>query len=93
MKNLFRNIFSPLLNKFEAGDGAYAYKKSHRVILNIVGCLFMFLAVCIFTAGVSFAQIGAAFPGLIFLAVSITCLVVGTLGNDRAVAKIWGSLR
>ena len=31
------------------------------------------------------------FPVLIFGGSGIICVVVGTVGSDRAVAKIWGS--
>ena len=91
MKSLLRKLFSPLLNIFESGEGPYSYRKSHRVALNIVGSLFIFLSLAVLGAGISFEQAGAALPGLIFIAVGVTCFVVGTLGSDRAVAKIWGN--
>ena len=91
MKELLRKIFSPILTNFEQGEGAYAYKASHRSILVIVGGLFFVLSLSIIAAGLAFSQLGAAVPGLVFFAVGTTCLVVGGLGTDRAVAKIWGS--
>jgi len=57
----------------------------------VVGFLFTVLSVSIFVAGVVFSQIGAIIPGLIFIGVGATCLVVGSLGSNRAVSKIWGN--
>lgn len=91
MKSILRKLLSPLLNYFESGEGKYSYKKSHRVILIVVGSLFLFLTISVMAAGIAFSQISAVLPGLIFLSVSITCLAVGALGTDRAVSKIWGS--
>ncbi|MFT5425389.1 MAG: putative permease [Gammaproteobacteria bacterium] len=91
MKQILRKIFLPLLKIFEAGEGSFSYKKSHRTILLVVGCLFWVLSISVVIAGISFDQMGAALPGLIFFAVGFTCLVVGALGTDRAVSKIWGS--
>ncbi len=86
-----KKLFSPILNYFESGDEPYAYKPSHRVILFVVGSLFLLLAIGLVALGVGFSQLGAVFPFLIFFAVAVTCLVVSALGSDRAVAKIWGS--
>ncbi len=91
MKSLLRKLFSPLLNIFESGDEPYAYKKSHRTILKVVGGLFLFLATAVFGTGYALAQAGVILPGLVFLALGLTCVIVGTLGTDRAVAKMWGN--
>jgi hypothetical protein len=91
MKTLLRKIFSPILNYFESGDDEYNYKPSHRIILNIVGCLFLFLSSVILIYGFTYSQMGSLIPGIIFLSVSIICIVVGSLGNERAVSKIWGN--
>jgi hypothetical protein len=91
MKEKLRKLCSPLLVHFESGDSDYLYKRSHRVVLVVMGCLFGVLSVSIFIAGISFSQIMALLPGLIFFGVSFTCLVVGILGSNRAVSKIWGS--
>jgi len=83
-------ITSPILNMFEQGDGAYAYEKSYRVILLIVGVLFSVLAaglgIVIFLSG----RFGAFLPFLIFSGAALVCLVVSLKGSDRAVSKIWG---
>lgn len=90
MKAFFRKIFLPLLSYFEAGDDDYNYKPSHRTILIVVGGLFMFLAGFGMTMGFVTAQLAAAFPALVFFIVASVCFIIGSLGNDRAVAKIWG---
>lgn len=91
MKAFLRKVFSPLLNIFESGEEPYAYKKSHRTILKVVGGLFLFLASVVFGLGYLSAQAGALLPGLVFLVVGFTCVVVGALGSDRAVSKMWGN--
>jgi len=91
VKVFLRKICSPLLNIFESGDEPYTYKKSHRTILNVVGGLFLFLTAAVSGAGYVFSQAGAVLPGFIFFAVGLTCIVVGVLGTDRAVAKLWGN--
>jgi len=90
VKQLIRTIFSPLLNLFESGDSPYLYKSSHRKILIVMGVLFVGLGSLVF----AFAQgqdPAYLFPVLIFGGSGIICVVVGTVGSDRAVAKIWGS--
>lgn len=91
MKPLPRSIFSPILNIFESGEGEYSYKSSHRTILIIVGGLFLFLSMISISIAVSTGNMGGLLPGLVFFLVGLTSEVVGLLGSDRAVAKIWGS--
>ena len=91
MQSSMRKFFSPILSYFEADLGAYKYKKSHRTILIVVGCLFLFLALVSVGAALVTSIMGAAIPFLVFVLVGLVCLVVGGLGTDRAVAKIWGT--
>lgn len=91
MREGLRVLFAPLLRVFESGDGAYKYKPSHRTILMAVGGLFLLLATLSLVAAISAAQAVAFFPFLIFFAGSVVCLVIGAVGSDRAVAKIWGN--
>ena len=91
MKAFLKKLFSPVLNPFEQGEEEFLYKSSHRVILLIVGGLFLVLSAGGLAAGILFNQLGAALPILIFFAVGACCIIVGSLGSDRAVAKIWGS--
>lgn len=90
MKLLLRKLLSPILNVFESGDEEFAYKKSHRVILIVMGILFTGLAslVLFFAQG---EELGYFIPVIVFGGVGLLCLAVGFLGTERAVAKIWGS--
>ncbi|BFM18270.1 hypothetical protein R50073_44530 [Maricurvus nonylphenolicus] len=93
MKSLLRQVCAPVLTIFESGDGDYAYKPSHRIVLIVMGCLFSGLAamvVALMLLG-SGGDPGYAIPALVFGGAGLVSLIVGTLGNDRAVAKIWGS--
>ena len=91
MKSALRKLFSPLLNLFEGGDQPYSYRKSHRVILIVVGCLFLILSGGLTAIGMLFAQAAVILPVVVFFSVSFTALVIGGLGTDRAVSKIWGN--
>ncbi len=90
MKDALRKIFKPLLDIFESGDDPYKVQPSHRKILIVVSILFSGLALLVLFLAQG-EDPGYLFPVLIFGGVGFTGLVVGTLGNDRAVAKIWGS--
>lgn len=89
-KNLIK-IFWPVLRFFETGTPDSSYKHSHRMALIFVGILFLFLAV---VAGVSaqyVEEMGGAIPVVVFSGIGLVSLIVGTLGSNSAVCKIWGS--
>jgi len=90
MKEQLRSLFSPVLNLFEKGAEPYIYKPINRKILIVMGLLFSGLAAAVlyFTPG---ADAGYLLPVIVFSIVGLVCLAVGFLGNDRAVAKIWGN--
>jgi hypothetical protein len=92
MKAFLRTLFAPILNIFESGQDEYAYNPSHRLILIVVGSLFSFLAgVVIAMMIVDSSDPGYAIPAIVFGGAGLVSLIVGALGNERAVAKIWGS--
>lgn len=91
MKNTLRKLFSPLLNIFEQGDSPYYYKSMSRKILIAMGLMFSAIAVFIIVYIINHSAYGYSLPAIIFSSVALTCLIVGTLGNERAVAKIWGN--
>ena len=91
MKTLLRKLFSPILNIFEKGDEAYVYKSLNRKILLVIGVLFFGLASAVAYLAFDNGDPGFALPVLVFAAISLVTLVVGLLGNERAVAKIWGN--
>lgn len=86
-----RKIFSPILNHFESGEEEINYKKSHRTILVAVGVLFLILSTLSIILAVYTMQGAAAIPVIVFFSIGLVCFVIGFLGNDRAVAKVWGN--
>ncbi len=92
MKQFLRQLFSLILTPLESGTEPYAYKPSHRKILIVVSCLFIFLATTVFVMAQG-QDAGYYFPVIIFGVVGFTGLVVGICGEDRAVAKLWGSTK
>lgn len=91
MRNVLTKVFWPILKFFETNEAPTSYKKSHRVILNIVGSLFIVLSLG--SAGASYVSGGldSLIPVIIFFSVGLVAIVVGSLGSDAAVAKIWGN--
>ena len=91
MKKLVIRLSTPILNYFESLEGEFSYKKSHRNILIIVGFLFLAISLGSLYLAIQESRIGGAIPAVIFLLAGVVCEVVGFLGSDRAVAKIWKS--
>lgn len=91
MKDQLRNVFAPILNRFEKGSEPYKYDSTHRKITIAVGALFIVLAGVSVYLTVITAGFGALIPFLAFGGVGCVSLIVGVLGNDRAIAKIWGT--
>ena len=90
MKTQLRKIFWFVLNFFEQGDEPYNYKPLHRTILIVVGVLFNLLCLVSLYLSGDTEGYGFLLPVIVFFTVSFVCLVVGILGNERAVAKMWG---
>lgn len=90
MKNALRLLFSPILAIFEQGEGAYNYKPLNRKILLFIGVMFAGLAYLVLMFVPEGVGISYLIPVIVFGLVALIALVVGLLGNDRAVAKIWG---
>lgn len=91
MKGFFIKLFGFVLNRFEKGDGPFAYKSSSRVILLVVGLLFSGLSGGSLYISLARGDASAFVPVIVFLAVGGVCLIVGLLGSDRAVATLWGN--
>ncbi len=90
MKQKLRALFSPILNLFESGTEPFTYKPSHRVILIAMGSIFSGLATLVFFIAQG-EDPGYLLPVLVFGGIGLMSLLVGLIGTDRAVAKIWGS--
>jgi len=91
-KDNLRKLFAPVLKPFESGEGSYDYKPSHRKILLIVGGLFTSLALLVLILALG-QDLAYLLPVLVFGGVGLLSLIIGLLGNDRAVAKIWNARR
>ncbi len=89
MKQTLRKVFSPILNIFESGEEQFTYQASHRTILIVLGLLFMVLSTGAYYATKNAADIGGLFPVIVFFSIGVVCEIVGLLGTDQAVAKIW----
>ncbi|CAA6826067.1 MAG: Unknown protein [uncultured Thiotrichaceae bacterium] len=92
MKAILRSLFSPLLTVFESGAEDYEYKPSHRTILLVMGSLFLGLAALVLWSAIGH-DIVYFLPVVVFGTLGFVSLIIGLLGNDRAVAKIWSSRR
>lgn len=55
-----------------------------------MGCLFSALATLVFWLALE-SEPGYLIPVTVFGCIGIVSLIVGLLGTDRAVARIWGS--
>lgn len=91
MKDQLRKAASPLLDLFERGDQPYSVKPSHRTILLATSMLFLGLSGAITWVALGQDELTYLIPALVFGSVALVGLIVGLLGNDRAVAKIWGN--
>lgn len=89
MKVFMRKVFSPILNMFEAGEGDYTYRPSHRKILIILGGLCFVLSSGSVFLTISASELGGILPSAFFFITGLVCQIVALLGTDRAVARIW----
>lgn len=90
MKGILTKLFWPILSFFETGEEPVDYKKSHRVVLNILGSVFLLLSMGSIWAGRASGELGALVPVVVFFSLGLVAVVLGTLGSNGAVSKIWG---
>jgi hypothetical protein len=93
MNKRLRYFFSFILKPLEKGSEPIQVNPLNRKVLIVMGCLFFVLGAGSLTAFLmlEISDKTYLFPAAVFFIVAILCLIVGCLGNDRAVAKIWGS--
>lgn len=91
MKSFLRKLFSPILSYYESGNKQYSYKASHRTILMVFGVLCLFLSFVSGYISYTFGEIVGAIPCLVFFSIGAVCEIIGTLGTDKAVARVWGN--
>lgn len=89
MKETLRKICSPILNHFESGEDQYNYKASHRTILNVAAVLFWAFSLYSLLIFIKAEKYEGLVPVAIFIIAGTVCGIVGYLGSDKAVAKIW----
>lgn len=89
MKNVLRKLFAPILNPLENAEGEYAYSPSHRTVLKIMGFLFMGIAAVAAYFALKIDVMEGFLPVVLFGGIGLWCEIVGFLGNDKAVSKIW----
>ena len=91
MKNLLRRLCQPILAPLEKGNEPYSYKPLNRKVLIFISILFFTLAILVAYVSYGKGEPGYLLPVVVFSLIAVVGLVVGLLGSDRAVAKIWGS--
>ncbi|MGH1428781.1 MAG: hypothetical protein ACRBEE_12630 [Arenicella sp.] len=93
MKKTLRTLFGFILTPLERGEADFKKNPLGRKVLIIIGLLFSSLGGAVFTAIhlLKLHDLGYLIPGVVFTTVGVLCLIVGCLGNDRAVAKVWGN--
>lgn len=90
MKDTLIKLFWPILRVFEEGDGSYESRPMHRTILFVMGALFLSLSAISLYFSMAIGEVAGAVPVLAFLCIGGLCLIVGFLGSDRAVGRLWG---
>ncbi|NVK25641.1 MAG: hypothetical protein HWE10_11990 [Gammaproteobacteria bacterium] len=84
-------LFHALHSFLKSEKGAEHYKKSHRVVLNVVGSLFIILASSAGYAASFADDLGYYIPVVVFYLLGFGCLIVGIWGSNGAVGKMWGA--
>lgn len=90
-KDLARRLFAPLLGPLEGGDRAYTYTPRARLILWVVGLLFLGLASALALFMPKAIDVAVYVPISIFGLVGLFAIIVAWLGSERAIAKVWGN--
>lgn len=90
MRSTLTKIFWPILKRFETNVEPANYKKSHRVALNVLGVLFIFLSLVSGWAAFSVVGLSSLIPVIVFFSVGLVAVIVGSLGSTGAVSKMWG---
>ncbi|MGO2235178.1 hypothetical protein B6N13_22850 [Marinomonas sp. UCMA 3892] len=89
MKDVLRKICSPVLGIFESGEGDFDYKSSHRTILIVLGLLCFLIGSVSLVMTLMTGEAAGIIPIMVFFLMGLVCEIVGLLGSDRAVARIW----
>ncbi len=91
MKDLLKNVLSPILNIFENNNDEFVYRSLNRKIVLFISSVFFLLAFALPVFLPQLIAMGFWFVMLVFGSLSLVGLIVGLLGSDKAVAKLLGS--
>lgn len=91
MKNLLKNVLSPILNIFENNNDEFVYRSLNRKIVLFISSVFFLLAFALPVFLPQLIKMGFWFVMLVFGSLSLVGLIVSLLGSDKAVAKLLGS--
>ena len=91
MKNLLKNVLSPILNIFENNNDEFVYRSLNRKIVLFISSVFFLLAFALPVFLPQLIEMGFWFVMLVFGSLSLVGLIVSLLGSDKAVAKLLGS--
>jgi hypothetical protein len=91
IKTQLRKLFWFILYFFEKGDEPYQYKALNRKILIFVGVLFILLSSLSAYFSIKMQDYGYLLPVVVFFSIGFVCIIVGALGSNKAIAKIWGN--
>ncbi|GAA3920033.1 hypothetical protein [Litoribacillus peritrichatus] len=91
MKQALRKVFKPVLDIFENDEGPFEYKALNRKILVFISSIFFFLMLLVIYLIPENSDPGYYIPVVVFGCLSSVGLIVGLLGTDKAVAKIWNN--
>ncbi len=89
MKQALTKLFSPILNRLEGEEAKFEYKPSQRKFLVVMGLLFLGLSGVTTYFALQIAEWAGLLPIGLFAGIGLLCLMVASLGSDRAVARIW----
>ncbi|PKM29053.1 MAG: hypothetical protein CVV07_12195 [Gammaproteobacteria bacterium HGW-Gammaproteobacteria-11] len=91
IKTLARSLFAPLLTPLERGDQPYHYPPKARLILWVVGILFLGLSIGLAVFLPAGTDVAFLVPVSIFGLVGLFAVIIAWLGSERAIAKVWGN--
>lgn len=91
MRAILTKLFWPILRVFETNQAIRNYKKSHRLVLIVMGVLFAILSFASMWFTYVSGELGGLIPSAVFFGVGFVAVIVGSLGSDGAVSKIWGT--
>jgi len=91
MKERLCQVFGPILRFFEDESDELILTPTNRKVTLFIGATFVIIAFLIPIIGAGYPVTAYIFPEVVFGGIGFVALVVGSLGSDRAVAKLVGN--